>query len=144
VASTPAAGASAKNDLAFLDAIVTPELVFPDPATRQLYDAIPPETSQEGWRSYGFLLKPQPGMTPERHFHIVSVTWAPAGTLPQGLRGIGGPNGGFVDWAASTADGLYDIRVSEGTLLPDTVVLPEFELEETTERLLQGYSRRRP
>jgi hypothetical protein len=141
---TPAVEAPPTKDLTFFDDIVTPEAVFPDPVARALYEVQPPITSEKGWRSYAFVLPQQQGMNPNRHFHIISVICAPAGTFHQGLGGTGGPGGGFVDWGAHTPDGKYDLRITIGMLLPDTVVLPEFDfsLEATAERLLLRYSQK--
>jgi hypothetical protein len=121
------------------DSIVTPEAVFPDPAVRALFELTPPETSEKGWRGYSFTLIQQPDMN-NRHFCIISVVWAPAGTFHQGFRGTGGPGGGFVDFSTQTSDGKYDLRVSLGDLLPNTVNVPEFDLDSIAERLLLHYS----
>jgi hypothetical protein len=139
-ASTPPATLAASNDLSFFDRIVTPEAVFPDPAERALFEAHPPETSENGWRGYAFSLIQQPGMNPNEDFCIVSVTWAPAGTFRQGSSGLAGPGGGFADFVVRTPDDVYDLRISLGTLLPVEVDMPEFDPGATAERLLLRYS----
>jgi len=136
----PPANTETAKDFLFLDGIVTPEAVFPDPTARALYEAYPPEALENKWRGYVFVLIQQPGMKTDRHFHIIAVTFAPAGELRQGLGGMTGPEIGSVDFTMRTPDGVYDLRVSEAMLLPDTVTVPEFSPKSTAERLLQRYS----
>jgi hypothetical protein len=139
VSPEPSASTAAAKDLSFFDSIVTPEVVFPDPATRALYEEFPPDTTEGGGRRYSFVLIRQPGMS-NRHFHVITVIWASAGTFSQGVGGTGGPGGGFVDFTTRTQDGTYDLRVSEAMLLPDGVEEAEFDLHSTVERLLLRYS----
>ena len=136
----PTSPAKATEDLSFFDSIVTPEAMLPDPAERALFEMLPPETFEKGLRGYGLALIQQPGMNPNRHFCIISATWAPAGTFHQGLGGLAGPGGGFVDWVVRTPDDKYDLRVTLGTLLPVEVDMPDIDLESTAKRLLLRYS----
>jgi hypothetical protein len=131
------------------DALVSPSAIFPDPSQRALYEMHAPSTD-DGRRSYVFELKHQAGMTANRHFHLITVTWARAGTFvtsggaPRIQSSTGGPNGGFVDAAAQTADKAYDVDVSEAMLLPDAVQTPEFDLAKTAAALVQSYNASAP
>jgi hypothetical protein len=128
------------------DALVTPELVFPVAAQRAHYRPHPPLT-EDGRRSYSFELLPQPGMVPSRHYHLITFTVARAGTFirqpsPEPtVSGTGGPNGGLVDASVQTADGAYDLSVSEAMLLPDSVQPPEFRVTAALRELRQRYER---
>jgi hypothetical protein len=126
--------------LSFFDSIVTPEVVFPDPTTRALYEALPPGTTEEGWRVYSFALNQQSKMD-DRDFNFITVTWAPAGTFRQGIGGTGGPGGGFVDFVTRTSDDIYDLRISKAMLLTIGVNAPEFNIDSAAKRLLLQYSR---
>jgi len=127
--------------LSFFDRIVTPEIVFPDPAERALFEMLPPETLDNGWRAYAFPFIRQPNMD-NKDFYLITVVWAPAGTFHPGLGGTGGPRGGIVDRSTRTPDGLYDFRVSLGMLLPSVIAenVPEIDLDSMIERLLLQYS----
>jgi len=110
------------SEIRRLDALITAELVFPDPAQRRLFAAQPPST-EGGVRGYGFEFLPQPGMLTERHFVIVAVTFAPASPardtrLDPGLSSTAGPGGSFLEAVGRTRDGVYDVRVSFAMLLP--------------------------
>ena len=122
------------------DKVVRPEVVFPDAAQRALYEESPVEMVH-GSRVYGFALKPQPDMQKDRHFHMITVAAArhdqQADPAAQGQTF--GPNGGFWDEIVRTADGRYELRLSEGMLLPDSVHLPEFDLERTARALSSRY-----
>lgn len=135
---------SIERDAPLFDRVVNPESVFADRAQRALYRMLPSVT-EDGLRTYAFQLNPQPGMDPARHFNLVTVTWAPAGRFVRsaatspGLSGSGGPQGGFVDGFAQTADGAYDVRVSTGMLLPDKVEVPAFDVEQAAVNMIRLY-----
>jgi len=135
---------SAEADFALLDRLVTAESVFPDRAQRGLYRMLPPVT-ENGQRSYTFQLNAQSGMDETRHFNLVTITWARGGELLQssGLvaapSGTGGPGGGFVDAFARTDDHAYDVRVSQGSLLPDSVDLPAFDVTRAAANMVRLY-----
>lgn len=126
------------------DRVVSLESVFADRAQRALYRMLPSVT-EDGLRTYAFQLSPQPAMDPARHFNLVTVTWAPAGRFVKsagtavGPSGSGGPHGGFVDGFAQTADGAYDVRVSNGMLLPDKVDVPAFDVEQAAANMVRLY-----
>jgi len=140
VPSAPPTSAKAAKNLSFFDGVVTPEIVFPNPAERALFEMLPPRTLENGGRAYVFPLIRQPGMD-DGDLYLITVVWAPAGTFHPGLGGTGGPGGGIVDYAARTPDGLYDLRVSLGMQLPAVIDVPEFNFDSIVERLLQRYSR---
>lgn len=125
------------------DALTTPTTIFPDPAQRALYEMQAPSTDN-GRRSYTFELKAQPGMKANRHFHLITITWAPAGSFggtkgaPR-IKSTFGPGGSIIDAAAQTADGRFDVQVSEAMLLPDTVPVPPFDLTVAAASLARGY-----
>jgi hypothetical protein len=129
-------------DLSFFDQIVTFESVFPDPAERARHRIHPPEMVR-GQRVYGFSLMMQPGMNEHRHYSVVSVAWEPArtetkpGMFIDGF-GPGGGSGGFV---ARTHDGLYDVRVGWGNLLPEAVTMPNVETRQLAEEMVRRYER---
>lgn len=140
---SPPAAPSLERDAAIFDRIVVAETVFPDPRVRASYDAQPPRV-ENGLRGYAFQLRTQPGMEEGRHFQIVGVTWAarvePAGEAATGeVTGTGGPGGGFVEAAATTADRLYDVRVSLGTLLPNSVQVESIDVRATAQALARRY-----
>lgn len=122
------------------DKVVRPEVVFPDAAQRALYEEIPVQMVH-GSRVYGFALKPQPDMQKDRHFHMITVAAARRGkqTDPAAEGQTFGPNGGFWDKVVRTADGRYELRLSEGMLLPDSVHPPEFDLERAAQALSSRY-----
>jgi hypothetical protein len=120
------------------DDVVRPEILFPDPAERALYQALP-VGDVHGIRAYGFQLKPQPGMDAKRHFHIISVAAAPTGTLPAAGGSVAGPNGAFSERTLRTSDQRYDVRVSEGMLLPDDVKLRAFDLDRAARAITSRY-----
>jgi hypothetical protein len=119
--------------------LVKAELLFPDEKQRALYRELPAEPLQ-GKRAYGFELKPQPGMQPNRHFHLVTVAVAPAAGVPDaGLSTLAGPNGAFTAYTLRTADERFDITVSDGNLLPNRVDLPPFDLTRGARALADRY-----
>jgi len=131
------------SELCRLDALVTAEVVFPDPAQRKLFAVQPPGTEGHT-RGYGFELLPQPGMVKERHFMLVSVTFAHASlgrdtASDPVLSSTAGPNGSFLEALARTGDGAYDVRVSLAMLLPEGVRLAAFHPRETLARVLRLY-----
>lgn len=131
------------DDIKRLDALVTPATIFPDPTQRALYEMHVP-ASDSGRRSYVFELKAQPGMVANRHFHLITITWARAGTFvgtdgaPR-VGSTGGPGGAFVNAVAQTADKAYDVRVSEAMLLPEMVQVPPFDLTKAAAMLARSY-----
>lgn len=135
---------SIEQDAALFDRLVSLESVFSDRAQRGLYQMLDP-VAEEGMRTYAFRLSPQPGMDPARHFNLVTVTWAPAGRFVKSpatavtTSGSGGPHGGFVDGFAQTADRAYDVRVTQGSLLPDGVEAPAVDVEKTAANMVRLY-----
>lgn len=125
------------------DALTTPTTIFPDPAQRALYGMQAPATDN-GRRSYTFELKAQPGMNANRHFHLITITWAPAGSFvgadgaPQ-VKSTGGPGGSIIDAVAQTADRRFDIQVSEAMLLPESVQVPPFDPGVAASVLVRNY-----
>ena len=142
--SLAAAAPSAEADFARFDRLVTPESVFPDPALRGLYRMLPPMT-ENGQRSYVLQLRAQPGMNEARHFQLITITWARGGRWVQApgsaaaLSGTGGPGGGFVSAYAQTEDRAYDVRVTLGSLLADSVKLPDFDVAATAAEMVRLY-----
>ena len=125
---------------AAFDALVTAEALFPDPALRALYRVVAAETREEQ-RVYGFELEPQPGMEPTRHFHLVSIAISAAkGPLDSSPTTLAGPDGTFNELAVRTSDGRYDVSVSEGNLLPDSVDLPAFDLTRAARAIADRYA----
>jgi hypothetical protein len=120
------------------DRVVTAESLFPDPAQRALYRVLPVE-SVHGRRVYGFTLVPQAGMQENRHFHIIAVAVLPRGADAGSASAFAGPNGGFSEYVQQTTDGRYELRVSEGMLLPDTVELPPFDAPKAAQGLSNRY-----
>lgn len=126
-----------------LDALITPATIFPDPAERVLYEMHAP-VSDDDRRSYVFELKAQPGMVANRHFQLITISWARAGTFVAAdgaprVGSSGGPGGAIMDAVAQTADKAYDVQVSEAMLLPETVQVPQFDLTKTAAMLVQNY-----
>jgi hypothetical protein len=133
-------------DIGRFDALVTPVTIFPNPAQRALYEMHAP-ISDGASRSYVFELKALPGMVPNRHFQLITITWARAGRFvagngAAGIASVGGPGGAIVDAVAQTADKAYDVQVSEAMLLPETVQVPQFDPTATAAMLAQSYDRR--
>jgi hypothetical protein len=125
---------------AVFDSVVTAELVFPEAQQRALYRVVPPET-REHKRVYGFELKPQPGMQRERHFHIVSISVASAtGSIERGPSTLAGPTGAFNEVWLRTGDARYELSVSDGNLLPESVEVPAFDLTSTARRISERYA----
>ena len=130
-----------------LDSLVTAETVFPDSTQRALYRVLPPVT-EGGRRSCAFQLLAQPGMNPMRHFQLVTVTWARGGQFVAApgacaaLSGSAGPGGSFVDACAQTVDRAWDVRVSLGTLLPNSVNVPDFDVAGAAAALVRLYKAR--
>jgi len=137
-----AAAPAALADVALFDRFVNVETVFPDPAVRARYRAQPPVT-ENGQRSYAFQLLPQSGMDEKRHFGLVTITWARGGSFVKpgaaAPSGVGGPGGGFIDAFAQTADGAYDVRVTQGMLLPAGVELPAFDIRKAAADMVRLY-----
>lgn len=126
-----------------IDALVTPELIFPVAEQRSLFDAHPPAMASDA-RIYGFELRTQPTMVAPRHFCLVSVTFthaSPTEDVPSSpaLSSTAGPNGSFVDASARTADRAYRVRVSQAVLLPVSVRIPPFDPMKTLAELLRRY-----
>lgn len=85
-------------------------------------------------------------MIANRHFHLITITWAPASSLLDAganalVRSTGGPGGSVIDALARTKDGIYDLRVSTAMLLPDSVQIPDFDPIQANKRLIEAYSR---
>jgi hypothetical protein len=131
------------EELALFDQLVADEILFPRPAERARYERLEPETIKNQ-RHVGYELKQQPGMKKGRHFHLIDVALARAGTYVSRrrqttLNGTAGPNGSSIEFAAQTPDGAYDIRVSQGMLLVRPVKAPEFDTERVATALVQRY-----
>jgi hypothetical protein len=139
--SAPNAGATDPppgDDWNLFDRVVTAESVFPDPAERARYEVHPVESS-DGKRIYGFVMKLQPGMQANRHFHLISVSVLRAESDAGGAAFVAGPNGGFHEETLETSDGRYRLRVSEGMLLPDGVKQPTFDIHRAAQVLSERY-----
>ena len=125
------------------DALTTPTTIFPDLAQRALYKMQAPATDNDR-RGYTFELKAQPGMKANRHFHLISITWAPAGSFvstegaPR-IKSTFGPGGSIIDAAAQTADRRFDVQVSEAMLLPESVQVPPFDPGLAASVLVRNY-----
>jgi hypothetical protein len=126
--------------LTLFDRVVSRDALFPE-GERDLYQVMPAQEVQ-GKRVYAFLLKPQAGMDPSRHFHTVSIAVMPsAGALDGGsVRGLAGPNGSFNQLDARTADGRFDLLLSQGGLLPEQVMPPAFDLTRAAQELANRYA----
>ncbi|MBC7928722.1 MAG: hypothetical protein H7039_24015 [Bryobacteraceae bacterium] len=123
-----------------LDRITTLETVFPNASDRALYELITPATDGHQ-RSYSFALKQQVGMEVPRHFQLLTITWlhpAHAKSAPA-TSSTGGPNGGFVEKIVHTPDGAYEIRITLGELLPETVRTATVDFDQIGKRLLDAY-----
>jgi hypothetical protein len=126
--STGAANPSA-TELRIFDEIVRVDRVFTDAGQRALYEEQPVQ-ALDNRRIYTFVLKFRPGMQKDRHFHIVTVAVSAAGSgrQPGTEQPTMGPNGSFTDKVVRTADDRYELRLSEGMLLPDAVDVPDLDL----------------
>ena len=133
------------DELARLDQLTTLETIFPNASDRALYTAHDP-VMENDQRSYTFVLKPQPGMDPPRHFQTISVTWARAQTFltsdstSSDLSSTGGPNGSVIEKSVQTADRMYDIRLTQGELLPNTAKTAAIDIEALARRILDTYT----
>ena len=142
-AVSPSVAALALGDIDQLDALTAPAMVFPDAAQRALYEMHVP-TTENGRRSYTFELRKQPGMVVNRHFHLITITWAPGDTFgardgePR-IKSTFGPGGGLIDVVAQTADRRFDVQVSEAMLLPDSVQLAPFDSAGVAASLVRSY-----
>lgn len=126
-----------------IDALVTPALIFPAPEQRKLFDVQSP-TTEGAARTYGFVLRTQPGMVPPRHFCLVSVMFSHASPTEDAASSptsssTAGPNGSFMDASAQTMDHAYRVRVSLAMLLPVGVQVPTFDPMKTLTELLRRY-----
>lgn len=136
--------AEAAPPRARLDQVTTLETLFADASDRSLYEAHP-EVREQGTLAYSFALRAQPGMESPRHFRIVTVVWSPAssastpGSSGQATSSTGGPGGSLVEHTATTADGLFTVRVSLGELLPDSVRANRVDIVQLSERLVSAY-----
>lgn len=136
--------AAPATDSALFGQLITKDAVLNDPVRRKLSRADPP-SAYNGQLQYAFELEPQPGMLKLRHFDIITVTVAPAGTFVRvplskpSLGGLAGPNGSFVDATLQTSDRRYDLRISEAMLLPDSVELKPFDVSEAVTSLARRY-----
>jgi len=151
--SAPAAPAQAPGpltdeEIALFDRVVADEILFPHAAERERYERLEPETIKDQ-HHVGFELKQQPGMKKGRHFHLIDVAVARAGTYvtrrssKTKLSGTAGPNGSSIEFAAQTKDGAYDIRVSQGMLLVRPVKAPQFDPERVAMALVDRYDQLR-
>lgn len=142
-AVSPSVAALALDDIHQFDVLTTPATVFPDAAQRALYEMRVP-TTENGRRSYTFELRKQPGMVANRHFHLITITWAPGDTFgardgePR-IKSTFGPGGGFISVVAQTADRRFDVQVSEAMRLPDSVQLAPFDSAGLAASLVRGY-----
>lgn len=132
-------------ELSSLDRLTTLESIFPTAADRALYNAADP-VIENHTRSYTFLLKPQPGMNPSRHFQAVTITWMrPDANVKSGsaTSGTGGPNGSFVEKVVQTPDRAYNIRVTRGELLPGKAKTGAVDVDRLAQKLLDNYTETR-
>jgi hypothetical protein len=136
----------AAHETDFFDRLVTREATLADPIRQAASYALAP-LSKNGQRHYTFILARQPAMDPARHFDVITVSIARAGTLAQTsgeaprTSGVGGPNGMFSDATVRTSDGAYDLRISEGTLLPEAVALAPFDVRQAVLDLAHRYDK---
>jgi len=130
-------------DCALLDRLVTLKTVFPNPAVRRLFRKLPPST-QEGQRGYTFQLKRQPGMNSNRHFYIITIVWTRDGQSENRSGSTVGPNGGLIDAFEKTEDRAWDIRVALGSLLPNRVEDPDFDVHKTAIAMARLYNLSHP
>lgn len=138
-AGAPATGPFTPSEVQRFDRVTTLAVLFPNAQEQALYEAIPPE-DKEGQRHYSFALKAQPGMTANRHFQLVTVSWARAGGHgSRDASSTGGPNGAMLTRVVSTADGRYDIRISVSELLPAGARAASISLEGVAKALLERY-----
>lgn len=132
-------------EIALFDRVVADEILFPRASDRERYERLEPETVKDQ-HHVGFELKQQPGMKKGRHYHLIDVAVARAGTYVSRktskttLNGSAGPNGSSIEFAAQTKDGAYDIRVSQGMLLVRPVKAPEFDPERVALALVDRYA----
>lgn len=152
-ATPPASGSAAPGplsdeEIALFDRVVSEEVLFPRAAERERYERVEPEPTADQHR-VGFELKQQPGMKRGRHFHMIDVSVARAGTYVSRrkretkLNGSAGPNGSSIEFAAQTKDGAYDIRVSQGVLLVRPMKPPQFDPERVAMALVDRYDQLR-
>ena len=125
---------------ASLDALTTAPRVLGAQASE--YEVHPP-TEEGGVRTYAFVLRPRSGMEVDRHFHIVTVAWVPSdAAATDEPMSVGGPGGGFTTFSSRTEDGRFELRVTEGMLLPDAVELPALDPSSVLARLKTAYEDR--
>jgi hypothetical protein len=128
-------------ELTEFDRIVTADALFAETAQRAQYRELPVATHEDK-RIYAFELKPQSGMKPDRHFHLISVAVRRAsGAVDAGPSMFVGPNGAFNSYGLNTSHGLFEISVSEGNLLPNSVEVPVFDLITSAAALAMRYER---
>lgn len=145
---TQAPGPLTEAEIALFDRMVADEILFPRASERERYERLEAETTQDQ-HHVGFELKQQPGMKKGRHFHLIDVAVARAGTYVSRrssktkLNGSAGPNGSSIEFAAQTKDGAYDIRVSQGVLLVRPVKPPQFDPERVAMALVDRYDQLR-
>jgi len=144
------ASVDAVKDLSIFDSIVTLEAVFPDPAVRARYRLLShPQMSEES-RMYTFELIRQPGMEPEGDTHYINVTLtpiiAPARAFPATKRrhkeDAMGRREESINFDMPTPNGIYNLGISSDIRLPDTVDIPELDLESMAKRLQLHYLRK--
>jgi len=147
-APAPAPGPFTDAEIALFDRVVADEVLFPRASERERYERLEPETIKDQ-HHVGFELKQQPGMKKGRHFHLIDVAVARAGTYVSRrgskakLNGSAGPTGSSIEFAAQTKDGAYDIRVSQGMLLVRPMKAPQFDLERVALALVDRYDQLR-
>ena len=136
----------AAHEVDFFDRLVTRDQILVDPLRRSLSHALAP-LSKNGQRHYSFILDRQSAMDPERHFDVITVSVARAGMLvktpsasPES-SGVGAANGTFAHATLQTPDGAYDLRVSEGRLLPEAVELAPFDVRHAVLDLAHRYQK---
>jgi hypothetical protein len=131
------------HEVEFFDRLVSLDTLLDEPARRRSSRAVPP-LSHYGRRYYTFVLAAQPEAEPARHSAVITVAVARAGLLTRSTErapqrsNLGGPNGGFADATLQTSDGRYDLRVSEGTLLPSGE-RPSLRVERAVSELARRY-----
>jgi len=131
------------------DRIVTPKIIFPDPAVLALFEVYPPKTGTlEGkeieFTEYKFSLIPLPEWENYENDYYITITviWLPGGTFPHqgGIPGMG-PKHGFFGWVERTPDGKYDLLIVLEDRIPKDFVAPKLEHPAAiAKRLMLRYS----
>jgi hypothetical protein len=132
------------GEIARFDALTSLSTILADAVHRRKYLAHL-AVSEGGRRTYAFELRPQAGMTPGRHFQLITITWARADERPDrssvpAVASSGGPGGSITDAAARTNDQCFDLRVSLATLLPNAADAADIDPGQVARSLIRDYA----